>query len=224
MIDYEKLKLADALAKKTDGFYFACDYSNKFGVSSIILCHNESYDENVTNIDDLITKLQQLTQPKPKYEAGQYVWFKNNQDKIIMASVLSAHYVSDVYRYKITTEDNENIFRAEYALFPSREALIEAQIEYWTCLKNDDLSTRPDDRLMTSSCEGEVIYKANQCLHGCKWDGILLSRNPNLGKCRECGETCYIALSNGHSENNPPDKCPTWKFNNDCVTTIKRKK
>jgi hypothetical protein len=64
MIDYEKLKLLEELCSKTDGYYFVCNISSLEGTKYFTLCHKDQYDEDLKNIDDLIAKLQDLTQSK----------------------------------------------------------------------------------------------------------------------------------------------------------------
>jgi len=41
-------------------------------------------------------------------------------------------------------------------LHPTKESIIEAQIDYWTCLKNEENSTHKEDMSMSPTFEGEI--------------------------------------------------------------------
>jgi hypothetical protein len=155
MIDYEKLREAHELAEKIPYCLLTIRHSKHDGTNYYLECPRDwkNIYHYCEDIDDLLIKLKELTQPKPKYQVGQYVWVTNSSNKIIMASILEAHYTPDVYRYDIVTEDNINTSRAEFALYPSREALIQSQIDHWTCLQNEEISTGSDDVSNESTCE-----------------------------------------------------------------------
>ncbi|HDV5783334.1 TPA: hypothetical protein RJD83_000246 [Legionella pneumophila] len=135
MIDYEKLKIANELCEKIDGYHFFCDYSNRYGVSEITLCHKGRYNEDCSDIDDLINKLKELTQPKPKYEVGQEVFWLVS-DIIYTGMVVCCKPNANRWKIKI---DDELIEIDDCHLYPSREALIDAQIEYWKGLKQEQV-------------------------------------------------------------------------------------
>ena len=44
----------------------------------------------------------------------------------------------------------------------------------------------------SSHVQEKFCTPVNECQH--KWDGELISKSPNLGKCKFCGEVCYVAL------------------------------
>lgn len=140
MIDYIKLKIAHELA---------CKYSKETNLlCSVDVCFN---GENITyhlyygaseeshladyhytySIEDLIAKLKELTQPKPKYEVGQEVYWIVSD--VIYSGIIDCANPNE-NRWKIKIDD-ELVEIDECYLYPSREALIDAQIEYWTNLR-----------------------------------------------------------------------------------------
>ncbi len=78
MIDYEKLRLAHQMCH---AYYVENDRQISIELNFLtelveyILYIGHMEDDAFSNIDDLITKLESLIQPKPKYEVGQEVWF-----------------------------------------------------------------------------------------------------------------------------------------------------
>lgn len=142
MIDYEKLKLAHELADKLTehqaGTHFnagiipeSCTEREFYIINSMSDYSNPLYYKS---IDEFIEKLKELTQPKPKYEVGQKVF-----------AVFPNYPVSLISELKITEiniNDPDVIYRtdgggiAEAYVYPTREALIDAQIAYWESLKH----------------------------------------------------------------------------------------
>lgn len=127
MIDYDKLKiaheLADKLSKITNGHVqVSCKlFIHREGSN---FCHYELSIDNdyglgngvMTNMDDLITKLRELTQSEPKYKKGQTVWTLTNHEA-----------PDDIIEITLNQDIND-----DEGLYPSKAALIEAQIEYWS--------------------------------------------------------------------------------------------
>lgn len=138
MIDYEKLRWAHELANKLNErisinvCYLVADNKPTF-----VLDHSD-FKNNITsyNIDDLIAKLRELTQPKPKYIEG---WVIDGFGKM------------DYW----THMNEEDIKEKDIIVYPSKEALIDAQIEYWN--KENCAAGRHMD------CEGD---------YECVWCGI----------------------------------------------------
>lgn len=158
-IDYDKLKQAHELNKK------ATNYSIMINLyPHTNLCFYALYDLNQAeqidckDIDDLISKLKELTQPEPKYEDGQEVWLMYTP---IYTSTMQpgkfktdAHkYEDGVHQYCLIGNGVALTWREENTIYPTREALIDAQIEYWTCLKNEETSICSDD--VSMECEHE---------------------------------------------------------------------
>jgi hypothetical protein len=154
MIDYDKLKIAHELAEK-----YANTYNEFCSVSVDFYCLNDPINYalrclnfivfSAENIDDLITRLKEMNEshkPKPKYEVGQKVWYFY-EDEIRHDIVELIEYHEDCFIYTLVF----GFFYEEF-LFPSRETLIEYQIEYWNNLKHEFSR-------ITSSCEHESECK-----------------------------------------------------------------
>ncbi|HHF7341032.1 TPA: hypothetical protein ACPSKZ_000701 [Legionella anisa] len=148
MIDYEKLKLAHELLKKIpDKKWFFRQYSTEYfdhedssiDEVSYVLCHQNEYDEEFKYIEDLITKLRELTQkPKPKYEVGQEVWF-------LYGNATESFIIKDMTGDPLKLWSNDGFCIYEEICYASRESLIEAQIEYWESLRKDK---RPFEQIL----------------------------------------------------------------------------
>ncbi len=137
MIDYEKLKLAHELASKITSNNKAILFSvchGKIGMVNpletftfTIYSSIEPKEEyfSTDDIDNLLAKLTELTQQKPKYEVGQTWWFLDGP----------AFEQFPEPRSIVITEENENYYRADEEWYPSKEALIDAQIAHWQSLR-----------------------------------------------------------------------------------------
>jgi hypothetical protein len=174
-IDYDKLKIAHELAK---------EYANSSG-DSIVIEHNCCFGCYVNvpcqmiinqaprkfdSIDDLISKLTELTQPrckcgnkldversicnecidkalksckpKPKYEVGSRMWYVNCDDEI-ESFIVDRHSI-DAGEFIYEDKDRYS-WLVEKQLYTSREALIEAQIDYWQNLLSEELEQHVSD-------------------------------------------------------------------------------
>jgi hypothetical protein len=133
MIDYDKLNVAHELAEKlrSKDNYVVLDFELLFRSDGTV-CQTYEYRPfkgdmlSFDNIDDLIAKLQELTRSKPKYEIGQEVWLLGLDNKAWRAEI--DDYDSTAVECYFIKEDR---WYREDELFPTREALIDAQIEYW---------------------------------------------------------------------------------------------
>jgi len=182
MIDYEKLAEAYELAEK---------YYNSTGISILIEVHiaigcRENDPElwidkkyiPVNSIDEIITKLQELTKPEPKYEVGQETW-------MIIGDYPEIVKIDGIVQY-----ENYWHYRTEYGsltedeLYPTKQSLIQAQIDYWQNLKHSQFANKEYQELndINSNQDGLDV---NGCQHEC--DGI--DRNIESDrKCKKCGE------------------------------------
>ncbi len=153
------------------------------------------------DIDDLIQKLQELSQPKTKYKVGDEVWMIEYDEpkSFIIDSVCGLKY----YLYK---HDFGLVKQSE--LYPTKSALIEAQIKYWI----DELKKLPEFPSLTGQCsvgcnenhrppfEGPIKgfnhpadnLEKVECQHEPEMDigkddrpRYIKSKNP---KCMHCGE------------------------------------
>jgi len=151
MIDYDKLKLAMDLAEKYSGQENKCMYIRTvFPFNSLV---SNTYTMNFgginvqeigfNDIDELIARLQELTQRKSKYALGQKVLFRFH-DNIWQVIIEGHKYHGRTLWYQTNIGDV-----ISSRLYPSREALINAQVEYWSSLANSDES------LANSECDHE---------------------------------------------------------------------
>lgn len=164
MIDYDKLKEAHDLANETE-----CEICYGLRMASGNILHLYGIDhliEKLNDIKDLIVKPN-----KPKYEIGQEVWLLDC-DMICTATING--WVDDEYRLKgCKSFDDKWSTGKDYALeeqlHSSREDLIDAQLEYWSKLKNESMqpnnggsgefrSTREIcDHLIKVNAKGEAL-------------------------------------------------------------------
>jgi hypothetical protein len=174
MIDYQKLKEALSIAEFFDERCSIEICFFKTGNPKFVF--NTSKPENSfcsKSIDDLIAKLRELTKPEPKYQIGDIVWHINDEDEV--CSFLVNQVVSDQTGCSYEHDCDNPEWWLEDQLYPSREALIQAQIDYWQSLANSD----------DSSPNSENI----DCEH--KRSGPYFQRNVNEvieKRCKHCGE------------------------------------
>lgn len=159
MIDYEKLKIAHELAKEYSlhsGLhtelmfsYYANEEDDHY---LTVYDHPDDYEHHCTSLDELISKLRLLIhlkkqEPSPKYKIGDTLWksscycFVSIECDGIRTEDGIIFYTEDELEYK------------EEDLYPSKLSLIEAQIEKWTCLKSEEISTDKQNVSMESVSE-----------------------------------------------------------------------
>jgi hypothetical protein len=144
MIDYDKLRVAMTLsaeyAKQTQELQRICVGFNSSGdIVYDIYGSSEIYH----NIDSLIAKLTELTQPKAKYAKGQIAWAYSHgvmQDWLID----TIYWEPELNDYRVDARapnaDKRKASLVSSQLYALKQELIEAQIEYWTKLKIDEIS------------------------------------------------------------------------------------
>lgn len=162
MIDYEKLKKAHELANKLESPYYAefimSAYHNEYTINNSESPAYEIAFFITESLDNFITKLQELTMSKPKYKIGDKVWHLNDEYEPSLLFIEDIDYDSDA----MYMDSNDNWWHEEQ-LYPSRESLIDAQIAYWTALKQEQIVPIED---MKPEFEGEVkgfdTHKCNQ--------------------------------------------------------------
>ncbi len=113
-------------------------------------------DSDFSCIDDLITKLKELTAPKPKYSEGDTVFSLICRGKCGLMQGNTDAFDSLSCEYYVRFEGEGDYWIKENELYPSRESLIQAQIDYWTSLQKEEISTHSDDMSMTPSFEGPI--------------------------------------------------------------------
>lgn len=149
MIDYEKLILAHRLC---EGFQYDCDFSVWHSKKEPRLFVIKFYDSDdmfheyeSENIDEIIEILRKFTQdkPKPKYELGQVVYFIDLPVNKIHQGYVKR--VRDDEYIVVTDKPGPKEDYSESELYPSKQALIESQIEYWTSLRNEEILTKNEE-------------------------------------------------------------------------------
>lgn len=166
MIDYEKLKQADLLASDSENYYFDIEFGKKNYPIYLYDGTRPYHDQSIyktLSIDDLIKKLQKLTEKKqkPLYKDAYYL----HNGKIECTCVLNQ--IGFVFC------DKTNLNALGKEMYDSKEHLIDCQVEYWNKLKND--LTRKHHELEDGECQ-----------HGP--DENMYLSNPNKRRCRKCGE------------------------------------
>jgi len=188
MIDYEKLQIAlDMHSKIKDEYYLNVLIDSRI---EYYLC-SINYDKDnlyYSSLDELIEKLQELTKPEPKYKVGQEVWIRDNDD-ILNVKIISISNSNERYYMKQFMGNFEITYsRIEQEMFPSKEALIEAQIEYWEarleywtnllseeleqhvsgycqpiCRNSEEKSTQHEDMSTPSTCTHDGHINCSKC-------------------------------------------------------------
>lgn len=130
MIDYEKLKQAHELAHK---LYLIKDEEVSMEINFLtdfveyVLHIEYEPTDAFSNIDKLITRLQELTQIKPKYQIGQEVWRLGDEDCPECFTIKAIDY-EDTSCFAL---DDAKNWWCEEQLYATREALVESQIAHW---------------------------------------------------------------------------------------------
>lgn len=188
MIDYKKLNLLNKLCEKyyeNTGESIFIELRLNYGCSSephAIWISNELVTHG--SLTEMITKLQELTQPEPIYTVGSTWWFLNGPSFDRYPTPKSL----------LITEQNQKWYRRDDEWFSSREALIQDQINYWKKLNQEHCE---HNYCMTRfECIGNTS-KAIQCCSKCgqdkpecehQDDGQIYYTNPPQVKCIKCGE------------------------------------
>lgn len=187
MIDYEKLKLSFEMVEQlvkpailtinvTHG-----DIGRVYGV----LQYDYSLREvkhmgefKFTCIEHLFKKLQSLVRPEPKYKVGDEVWILANNNVPIFLIIFENLFCKGSWSYTLHGDDRPLRWRPEHELFPTRQALIEHQCEYWQKLYNEGL----DDHGVFN---GSLIDEDTKCQH--EYYGVIDDCIPKI-KCARCGD------------------------------------
>jgi len=136
MIDYEKLKEAHELADKyakdnKQAVYISIGhYTYEDMPCNFRLTIYDWFDEIYKDIDDLITNLKKLTKTEPKYKVGQKAACLHREE-IIEFTIEKVELQGKEFWYSFRHDEHQVNRFIESILYPSREALIDAQIEYW---------------------------------------------------------------------------------------------
>lgn len=183
MIDYKKLEKVHALYPEgylkiipifdRNGALYAMNYSMEI---------EGAMPDYFFEIDTLITTLEELVKQEPKFKLKQEVWFLHHEN-IEKGFIDTINTYNGCNIYHLITDDNEGFQIGEGLLFPTRQALIEHQLQYWQKLYNEALDDhgiyRPDIQLNESQ-------DVDRCSH--ESDGNIYTSCPPQNKCIKCGE------------------------------------
>lgn len=207
MIDYEKLIQAHEKCLGTK-YYFDIALGIDDGLIALFDSEsNESFVCNPDDLDDLITKLQELTQPKAKYEENDRCWCYLH-GSMYECTVQQIYWDKELRDYRVNLIREESIKGkiscSQSEIYPQKSELIQAQIDYWRQMRVDEAVKESQLQF-----EGEIkgfgdmhcskamnpnVWLEEDCQHECKWDGVLVSRSPNMGRCRICKQMCYVVI------------------------------
>ncbi len=172
MIDYEKLKLAHELAEKyaqkNEYIGFECHFNNKEqGFAQYYNLYDLQRNQIFSGlIDDLITKLRQLTQikckcgvildydngvdkcyaclaqPEQKYKEGEFVVAYGWDGEIELCQIMNLSSGNNNHvHYEVKFASGIRSFFDEDRLYPTKAALIDSQITYWNNLAEDEAAS-----------------------------------------------------------------------------------
>lgn len=198
MIDYEKLKLAENICLNHNLYWFNVRMGGEGHDYNFELFKLHEQVDVFEDIDSLLLELKELTEPEPKYKVGDEVWMAYDEPLmfIVTNNVNSKYYLKNHQG----TPWIGLVYESE--LYPSKESLIEAQIDYWNrmyiewaiddlddkCRKSEEKSTDSEDMSMLST---QRAFNAPKCEHKSNgevypikgFNGLAL-----LFKCLKCGE------------------------------------
>ncbi len=234
MIDYEKLKLAiqlaDEAALRVTIQLINSDDGNRFSARIFAaLFINDSKSIPFNNIDNLITYLQSIAKPKPKYKIGDEV-FMLGKDEIWSFKIDEIINEDGVYWYLNYIDDGDysderahfDQFR-EDVLYPTCEALIESQISYWQNMRKPNFAKAPYPICTYTSDESICMRNRNhlwvrdKCFD-CGTDKSGIQTNKCLHKyskgiCIACGDEdifggqCLLDDSQSNQSQVDADRC-----------------
>lgn len=180
VIDYEKLKFAHELAEKHQKQHekeISIELNFVHELVEYIL-HYGSESDAFSCIDVLIEKLTELTQPEPKYKVGDILWYIHNNNPI---EVIVAIDISNGERRFCARFLDESCLVDLDECYPSKQSLIEAQLDYWQEQLSEEL-----EQHISPYCE-----PIKECTHeSCPEykNAPFKQEYPLDNKCIKCGE------------------------------------
>ena len=135
MIDCEKLKTLKARINQA----IECLDDDRWSMSDSIDITRAFMKVSLLITDELIetNNKEELTQPSPKYVIGQDVWFLGEENQLCNDEITHSDMGIQNYIYYLMHYDG--LFH-ESILYPTKQSLIDAQIQYWQSLKIDEIS------------------------------------------------------------------------------------
>jgi hypothetical protein len=161
MIDYEKLKLVHELAEKKFRVFRLDIFIIEGAIKSCSGLLHYDYDLDTavfTNfikfayIEQLLGALEEITKSEPKYKIGEEVF------------ILWDGYIEEVrivYKsshdcYQIQSNDGSQLYRIEDEIFPTRQSLIEHQLQYWRNQLANELEQHVSSYCEPKTCRFEM--------------------------------------------------------------------
>ncbi len=190
MIDYEKLKIAHSLCDKMGKDVSLALVYPELYMDLTIFSLKRSY--KFESLDLLIGELSELTQPEPKYESGQLV-YTYMHGYIRESNVTECYWDSELNDYRLMLINQENgvtkISVSQSLVYPSKQALIDVQLEYWSGLKLEEQDKEINyckDAASLYAAGVNKIYADAECQH--ESEEIGYTSNPPQNRCKKCGE------------------------------------
>jgi len=198
MIDYDKLKLAHKLTDKLNfidyGLTYRHGYPDKYFVLSFDDKDGMFHEYQFKNIDELITKLTELSQPQPKYKIGDKIYCR------LVTEIKEGRVIETPNEYYETYQisiDGQWLRIQEKELYYTKQFLIEAQIKYWKERLCEELEQHISDYFYPPF-EGKIegfnpdiqINQSELDIDRCQHisDGMVYCIYQPQNKCTKCGE------------------------------------
>jgi hypothetical protein len=162
------------------------------------------WEDKVQETKELIAK-NKLTKPEPKYKIGDEVFFINYPfiNMEIVSGIVESFKAYNDYLGYVIKHSQYSTCRKESFLFPTRQALIEHQIAYWTSLKVDEISASRTCPQCGMQCVADGMcwnmkcgYKEPQvdvdvCQHESNQSSLIIRCDGDIDnpfECIKCGE------------------------------------
>lgn len=153
MIDYKKIKQAHESCFDTN-YVFTLEFGWEDAIEIKLYKHLNGLPQYICDfslIDDLITKIRELTGQKTQYKIGQEVWLMQD-GRIVSDEISEIDHESDEKYYL-----DDDRWYMEHELYPTKEALIDAQVNYWIKMRGPMLEP------------GECQHEPEWDVFACKW-------------------------------------------------------
>lgn len=183
MIDYDKLKLAHT---KADNLPFEdWEVRHTYGKPDNYYVLTFTDDEGLwnedcyKNLDELIGRIMELTQPNPKYKDAWYVG-PGGHPRCTKAMNEDGYMVCD--------ETDNDAMGMHVTMYPTKSELIEAQIAYWTNLQKEfDVQYALSEEGQAKIREG-MKQLIEECQHEPERSLYFHADGARSYKCLKCGE------------------------------------
>lgn len=192
MIDYDKLKQLESLFIGLFHLDSNCNLyiKSEKGINGNKVTYYEINGDIYFCIDEAITKLNELTQPEPKYKDCWYVGVGGHPK---CTKVLNQN------GYVVCDETDLEAIGLHVTAYPTRVELIEAQIKYWSDMREPQdeycnvsgakLGKHPDNNTISEYHELVHEFYRPEGTTGCQHenDRTAYLTIPPQWKCIKCG-------------------------------------